>query len=91
LTPAVRNGDFLTGPPGADTGGFNVHTISPIADCIDQHLSEISGLVEALIFIQEEAEPAKLQSLHSSVVTLLYVATDKIKIANAGVARLPRG
>lgn len=60
------------------------------ASIVDQNLSEISGVAEALLFIQEEAEAPQRERLHNSTVTLLHIITDKVRAANTGVTGLHR-
>ncbi len=62
----------------------------PAVSTIDMQLAEIAGIVQALIFMQEEADDAKRDELRNSTVTLLYVITDKVKAANAGVTVVSR-
>lgn len=57
---------------------------------IDMHLSEIAGLVQALIFMQEEADEAQRAALHGAMVAMLYVITDKLRQANGNVSVIYR-
>lgn len=53
---------------------------------IDMQLGEIAGLVQALIFMQEEADDARRESLRGATVAMLYVITDKLRTADRSVA-----
>lgn len=62
--------------------------IETIASTVDQELAETSGLVDALIFLEEEGEGT--QRLRDAKVSLLYVITDKLRSAGRELSRLSR-
>lgn len=55
-----------------------MHIVPPALGAIDLDLSEIGAIIEALIFMQEEGEPARV---HNATVALLYIAHDKLASA----------
>ncbi len=57
---------------------------------IDMQLAEISAMVSALIFMQEEADDARLAAMRASTVSLLYVVNDKLASANTSSVQLHR-
>ncbi len=57
---------------------------------IDMQLAEISAMVSALIFMQEEADAAKLAELKSATISMLYVVSDKLANANESSGLLHR-
>lgn len=59
-------------------------------DNIDMQLSEISGLVQAMLFMQEEADDARRAELRDATVAMLYIISDKLKSANGSVAAASR-
>ncbi|CDX54497.1 hypothetical protein MPL1032_190121 [Mesorhizobium plurifarium] len=61
-----------------------------IANRIDQQLSEMNGLLTALIFISENVEDEQIELLRHVSLTLCHTALDKIAVANRDVTRLLR-
>ena len=57
---------------------------------IDQQLAEIRSMVDALIFMQEEADADKLASLHDATVAMLYIINDKVSVASGSCSALHR-
>lgn len=54
---------------------------------LDMQLGELSGIVDALLFLQEEGDS---QRVRNATVALLYSASDKLGRANSAVGRLSR-
>lgn len=57
---------------------------------IDEQLADLRALVETLIFIQEEADAGKLESLHDATVAMLYMIDEKIVAASGNSGALHR-
>ena len=55
-------------------------------DTIDMQLSEIGSMIQLLLFMQEEATEEKREELRNSMVSILYVINDKVKLANGSIA-----
>lgn len=48
---------------------------------VEEKLTNIDGLVQALLFVGEHAEDAELASVRSWAVTLCYLADDNVRSA----------
>lgn len=57
---------------------------------IDMQLGEVRALLDTLISIGENAEDEEFLRLRASTVSLLYIATDKLKSADRSVPHLYR-
>lgn len=49
------------------------------ANAIDLYLCETEDIIDLLIFIHQEAEPAERLRLTSAILTLLHAATHRLK------------
>jgi len=49
------------------------------ANAIDLHLNETEDIIDVLIFIHQEAEPAERLRLTSAILTLLHAATSNLR------------
>jgi len=61
--------------------------VPPALGNLDIQIADIRGMVDALIFMQEESEP---QRLRDASIALLYVINDKLAHADRVVASLHR-
>lgn len=64
-------------------------------DLVDQHcnaidlsLIEAEGIMDVLVFIRIEADPAQHLALNDACVTLLHVAVERLKKASARLGEL---
>jgi len=48
-------------------------------NAIDLHLCETEDIIDLLIFIHQEAEPAERLRLTSAILTLLHAVTQRLK------------
>jgi hypothetical protein len=56
---------------------------------IDLCFSEIEGILDVLIFIRLEADPAQHQALNDGCVTLLHLAMERLHKASGKLNGLP--
>ncbi|MBZ9856718.1 hypothetical protein LB566_23280 [Mesorhizobium sp. CA13] len=53
------------------------------SNMIDLNLCEAEGIIDVLIYIRVEAEPAQHQALNEACVTLLHLAKERLRKASA--------
>lgn len=53
----------------------------------EMHLNETEAIMEVLRFIMEEAGPSERERLHPAIVSLLYIAVDKLAAAHDSLHR----
>lgn len=61
--------------------------IPPAITNLDMQIAEVRAMVEALIFLQEEGESARVRD---ASVAMLYVINEKLGTADSAVAALHR-
>lgn len=52
-------------------------------NAIDLNICEAEGIMDVLIFIRLEADPARHETLNDACVTLLYLAIERLRKASA--------
>lgn len=62
---------------------------TPHISIIDQELAETRSLLDALLFINEEVDQAKVEPMRAATITILYVMEDKLKRANRELSAFP--
>ena len=57
---------------------------------VEMQLSEISGIVDCMLYMHESAEGTDLERVVKAETTLLYVIKDKADTAQKALSRLAR-